>query len=111
MPSAGALEFFSPTYEVLEGAGAAGVDLLVLRIGGSTGQVGATVTTSDGTATAPGDYQSVQSTVTFEDGDTSPKLVKVPLVYSPAAEGDKTFTVTSERSDRMRDARQSRPAS
>ena len=93
LPSAGALEFFSPSYEVFEGAGAAGVDLLVLRIGGSTGQVGAKVTTSDGTATAPGDYQSVQTTVTFEDGDTSPKLIKVPLVYSPAAEGDKTLTV------------------
>ena len=62
------------------------------------------MTTSDDTATAPGDYQSVQTTVTFEDGDTSPKLIKVPLVYSPAAEGDENFHGQSDRTDRMRKA-------
>ncbi|MGZ3444113.1 MAG: Calx-beta domain-containing protein, partial [Myxococcaceae bacterium] len=93
-PSSGALALASPTYDVLEGAGAAGANLLIVRNGGSAGEVTATVSTSDGTATAPDDYLSVRTTVTFEDGEIAPQFVRVPLVYSTAAEGDKTFTVT-----------------
>jgi len=93
-PSAGTLQFAAPAYTVAEAVGASGVNLLVMRTDGSAGRVSATVATSDGTATAAGDYQSVRTTVTFEDGDTTPRFVNVPLVYSPDAEGDKAFNVT-----------------
>jgi uncharacterized delta-60 repeat protein len=93
-PSAGTLAFLFPTFDVLEGAGPAGANLLIVRNGGSAGQVSATVTTSDGTATTADDYESVHTTVTFDDGEIAPQFVRIPLVYSPAAEGNKTFTVT-----------------
>ena len=93
-PSAGTLSIVSPAYLVPEAVGATGVNLVVTRSQGTSGEVSATLTTSDGTATAPGDYQSVRTTVTFKNGDVASQRVSVPLVYDPAAEGDKTFTVT-----------------
>jgi uncharacterized delta-60 repeat protein len=93
-PAAGALQFAFPSYSVPEGVGPDGIDLLVTRVGGSAGEVTATVNTSNGTASAPSDYQSVSSTVTFKDGDIAPRFINVPLVYSTDAEGDKSFTVT-----------------
>jgi uncharacterized delta-60 repeat protein len=95
LPAAGTLAFASPSYNVPEGAASGGIDLLVMRTGGSAGEVSATVTTSDGTATAPGDYQSVNTSITFKDGEIAPRFINVPLAYSTADEGDKTFTVTA----------------
>lgn len=94
LPAAGTIAFASPAYDVPEGAASGGIDLLVMRTGGSAGEVSATVKTSDGTATAPGDYQNVNTTITFNDGEIAPRFINVPLAYNTADEGDKTFTVT-----------------
>lgn len=94
LPAAGTLTFASSAYDVPEGAASGGIDLLVMRIGGSAGEVSATVKTSDGTATSPLDYQSVNTTVTFKDGEIAARFINVPLAYSTADEDDKTFTVT-----------------
>jgi uncharacterized delta-60 repeat protein len=93
-PDAGQLMIASSRYSVPEGAGSDGINLLVMRAGGHAGEVTASVTTSDGSATAPADYQSVSTTVTFKDGENAPRFINVPLVYSADAEGDKTFSVT-----------------
>jgi uncharacterized delta-60 repeat protein len=92
--SAGTLQFLSPEYTIGEAVGASGARLYVMRTGGSAGEVTATVSTGDGTALAGADYVPVDTTVTFADGDTVPRLVNVPLLYSAEEEPDKTFDVT-----------------
>jgi uncharacterized delta-60 repeat protein len=92
--SPGTLQFISPETSIGEAVGEAGPMLFVARTGGSAGEVTATVSTSDGTATAGGDYQSVNASVTFADGDLAPRAIAVPLLYSPEAEPNKTFNVT-----------------
>jgi len=94
LPRGGELRLVSPVLNVPEGAASSGIDLMVTRTDGHTGEVSVKIKTSDGTATAPSDYQSLNTTLTFADGDDAPKFVNVPLVYSTAAEGDETFTVT-----------------
>ena len=54
---AGALQFSAATYSVGENAGPATVT--VTRTGGSSGAVSVTFATSNGTATAPGDYTAL----------------------------------------------------
>ncbi len=92
--SPGTLQFILPDTSIGEAVGEAGPMLFVVRTGGSDGEVSATVSTSDGTATAGGDYRSVNTSVTFKDGDVAPRAVTVPLVYSEDAEPNKTFNVT-----------------
>lgn len=94
LPSAGTLGFLTSDYTTGEAVGAAGAELLVTRTGGSAGEVNATVTTGDATATAGTDYQPVNTIVTFKDGDTTPREVRVPLIYSSSAEPTKSFNVT-----------------
>jgi chitinase len=48
--------------------------------------------TSNGTATAPGDYTAASGTLTFSPGDTS-KTVTVAVVGDTVPEPDETFTV------------------
>jgi len=92
---AGTLMFASPNYTVPESAGASGVELMVLRTGGRSGEVSATLATHEGTAREASDYTPVQTTVTFADGDVEPKYIHVPLVYSTFDEDDaETFTAT-----------------
>lgn len=49
--------------------------------------------TSNGTATAPGDYTAVTKTVTFEPGQIS-QTVAIPVSGDTAAEGDETVNLT-----------------
>jgi hypothetical protein len=48
--------------------------------------------TSDGTASAPGDYTAGSGTLTFSPGDTS-KTISVPVVGDTVPEPDETFNV------------------
>jgi uncharacterized delta-60 repeat protein len=66
----------------------------VTRTGGSSGQVSATVTTSDGTAIVGADYAAVIGTVSFADGDTEPRSINVPITLDTIAEPDKSLTLT-----------------
>ena len=49
--------------------------------------------TADGSATAPADYTSTSSTLTFEPGQTS-RTVEVPIVDDDVEDGGETFTLT-----------------
>jgi hypothetical protein len=94
-PPAGSLEFqIAPPVSVNENAGTA--ILTVTRTGGSTGAVNATVTTSDGSATAGADYTALppNTIVSFEDGDSTPKTVEVTIIDDPAAEQNESLTAT-----------------
>lgn len=58
-----------------------------------SGAVSVNYATSDGTATAPGDYTATSGTLTISPGDLS-GTVSVPIVANTSAEGDETFTLT-----------------
>ena len=68
------------------------VQFAVTRTLGFSGTVSVRVKTSDGTATAPADYDTFDQVLTFADGEAV-KLVTVPLVLDDAAEGTQQFSV------------------
>jgi Ca2+-binding RTX toxin-like protein len=65
----------------------------VTRTGRSTGAVGATLTLSDGTATAPNDYSNNPISVNFADGETS-KTIVIPIVDDNSFEGNETIDLS-----------------
>ena len=58
------------------------------------GAASATITTSDDSAASGADYTAVSTTVRFEDGDSSPRLVEIPIVDDEDAEAPETFDVS-----------------
>jgi hypothetical protein len=68
--------------------------VLVSRTGGSHGSARATVTVQAGSAQAGQDFKTGTRQVTFGDGDTSPRLVEVPLLEDQETEPAETFTVS-----------------
>ncbi|MSP40112.1 MAG: hypothetical protein EXR70_16600 [Deltaproteobacteria bacterium] len=89
---AGSLQFSAATYSVNENGGNAVIT--ITRTGGSTGAVGATFATSNGTATAGSDYTAVNQTVNFANGDTVSKTVNIPITTDSSVEGDETVNLT-----------------
>ena len=89
----GALQFSASTYSVAENAGTGTAVVTVTRTGGSFGVVGVTFATSNGTATAPGDYTAVTQTVGFANGDTAPKTISIPIINDTTAETPANETV------------------
>ena len=87
-PAAGVLQFSAATYTSPETDTPPTVT--VTRTGGSTGAVSATLTTIGGTATADSDFEPVNATVLFADGDTEPRVVVIPIVEDSIAEGNET---------------------
>ena len=82
------VSFSAATYFFAEDIGFAGIT--VLRTGSSQGTTTVNFATSPlGTAIPYTNYVPVFTTVTFVDGQTN-ALVQVPLIHTPAAEGDKT---------------------
>ena len=59
----------------------------------AAGRVTVHYATADGTATAPADYRSTSSTLTFEPGQTS-KTIEVPIVDDDEEDNGETFTLT-----------------
>jgi uncharacterized delta-60 repeat protein len=89
---AGVLQFSAPSFSV--GETNTTPVIVVTRTGGSAGAVTATFTTSDGTALAGADYNAVNATVFFADGDTTSRAVAVPIVQDLLDESDKTVNLT-----------------
>lgn len=88
----GTLQFSAAALSVAEGAGQA--TLTVSRVGGSTGAVGVSFTTANGTATAGSDYTLTAGTLSWADGDTSSKTISVPILDDAVQESDETFTMS-----------------
>ncbi len=65
----------------------------VIRTGGSDGNVSATINLTDGTATAPGDYNNTPIVLDFANGETS-ITVTVPIVNDAIAESNETINLT-----------------
>ncbi len=90
--TAGSLAFSTPTFSVNED-GIAVAAVTVTRTGGSRGAVGATITLAAGTATLA-DYNGSPIVVTFADGDTTAKVVKIPIVNDTIKEGNETINLS-----------------
>jgi len=88
----GILQFSSPTYSFNEGAGNAVI--MLTRNGGSSGSVGVTFSTSNGTAVAGSDYTTVSQTVSWANGDTTNKTVNVPINNDTLVETNETVNLT-----------------
>lgn len=88
----GVLQLSASSYSVNEGAGTA--TITVKRTNGSTGIVGATVSTSDGTASSASDYDATSQAVSFADGDVADKTVSIPITDDGTYEGNETVNLT-----------------
>jgi len=90
-PPPGTLQFTVSTASVNESAGT--ITLTVSRVIGSSGAVGVQYATGNGSATAGSDYTTTSGTLSWANGDTSPKTITVPILDDSAVEGSETFTL------------------
>jgi hypothetical protein len=65
----------------------------VSRSGGSSGAVGVSYATADGTAIAGTDYTAETGTLSWASGDTSTKSVTIPVAASPGFAGTRAFSL------------------
>lgn len=88
--SGGTLAFSAAGYSVSETGVVARI--MVNRTGGTASAVTVTARTSDGTATAPADYSSVETVLTFSNGQTSATFA-VPVIDDGLGEGNETVSL------------------
>ena len=91
-PPVGALQFAQASYSVGEGSGA--VTLSVTRTGGSSGAVGVSYASANGSATAGQDYTATNGVLSWVAGDAAAKAIVVPIIDDSLIETNETFTVT-----------------
>jgi uncharacterized delta-60 repeat protein len=68
--------------------------VLVSRTGGSRGATSVVVTTTGGTARSGVDFKPTRTLVRFENGDTSPRLVEIPIREDLTRESPESFRVS-----------------
>ncbi len=91
VPSAGVIQFSGANYSVNENA--ATLLVTITRINGSNGSLSVDVTSSNGSAISGENYQALNTTVSFADGELS-RNVTIALIDDNVYEGDKTFDIT-----------------
>ncbi|MEG3939379.1 Calx-beta domain-containing protein [Microcoleus sp. S36b_A3] len=87
------LQFSSPTFSVNED-GTPIAAVTVTRTGVTSGTVSATVSLTDGTATAPADYNANAIVVNFAPGDSAPKTVNIPIINDTLLESNETVNLS-----------------
>ena len=91
--AAGSLQFSADSYTAGESDQIMPVQ--VVRTGGSSGAVTATIATSDGTAVAGTDYVALTGSVFFGDGDDDPRTVEITVLPDRiGGQDDRTLTIT-----------------
>lgn len=88
-PDAGVLQFSAGSFSVDEFAGAV-PSIVVTRTGGNQGAVSVNFSTGDGSA-GTDDYESVQGTVLFADGDDARRVIEVPITGDARVEANETI--------------------
>jgi len=88
----GVLQFSSATYSVDENGGSALIT--VTRTGGSSGAVGVSYATSNGTATAGSDYTATSGPLSWANGETASKTFSVPILTDSPSEPNETVNLT-----------------
>ena len=68
--------------------------ITIHRNGGSTGAISVNYATSNGTATAGQDYTAVSGTLTWADGDMTPKTISIPIHADFVADDAETVGLT-----------------
>jgi hypothetical protein len=91
-PNSVVVEFSDSAFSVKED-GTPITEITLTRTLNTQGEVSVTVTPSNGTATAPNDYNNNPITVTFADGETQ-KTVTIPIVDDLQFEGNETLNLT-----------------
>lgn len=86
----GTLSFAAATYGVLETVGT--LTVTVNRVGGTSGTVGVTYATTNGTGVSGEEYTGVSGTLSFAAGETS-KTFTIAIADDTSVDGAKTFTV------------------
>ena len=89
--AAGSLQFSQATYSVNEGIGSK--TITVSRTGGSDGSVSVDYAINDGTATSGNDYSATPGTLTWNDGDSSNKLITVNIIDDNNQESSENFSL------------------
>lgn len=87
-----AFRFSQITAKVVESGGA--ITLKVNRSGSTTGAVGCSFATANGTALAGTHYTNTSGTLSWADGEGGEKSFTVPIINVGGAGGNKTFTAT-----------------
>lgn len=87
-----AVAFESASYVATE-ASKSGT-LTLVRTGSSVGQIRVTVVDDGGSAEAGKDYEYSPRTVTWDDGETSPKSIEISIVHDTLAEGDEQISLS-----------------
>ena len=85
------VQFSSPHFGVVENSGPALVTLT--RTGDVQDGASVDLTTTNGTATAPGDYTDADARVTFAPGETI-ATVTIPVTNDPTTEGEETVLLS-----------------
>lgn len=88
---AGAIRLSKATYSV--GEAGKQVTITAMRVGGSSGAVGVSYETSDGTATAGSDYTSIPGVLAWADGDKANKNFTILIANDTLDEAIETFTM------------------
>ena len=91
-PHAGTVQLNARAFSVGEASGTALV--LVTRKGGSRGAASVIVRTSGGSARSGVDFKPTKTLVRFENRDTSPRLVEVPIREDLTRESPESFKVS-----------------
>jgi hypothetical protein len=87
-------QFSARTYTVQAGSSTVQATISVDRVGGSSGAVSVNYqTTSGGTGVAGTDYNTASGTLTWNDGDTTPKEFTVTILSDQNAGGDRTVNL------------------
>ncbi len=88
----GAIQLAQSSYSFSEMAGV--VNIAVSRVGGASGAVSVSYSTSDGSAKAGFDYLPASGMLTWADGDATVKFIPVTLINDGVTEGGETFNVS-----------------
>ncbi len=88
----GTIQFNNSTYSINEN-GTPVTAVTLTRSNGSDGAVSVRINLTNGTATAPSDYNNTQVTVNFANGETS-KTVNIPIVNDTQFEPDETVNLS-----------------
>ncbi len=89
---AGTIQFSASSFATSESSSDPLV--LVTRTGGAHGSASVNVSTHGGSAQSGRDFRATTTTVRFGNGDTSPRLVEIPLREDQAVEPPESFTVS-----------------
>lgn len=89
--SAPVVEFAKASYITWENSGS--ITVTVNRANSSSGAVSVQYATSDGLAVAGTNYTAANGTLSWADGDTSPKQIVIPVLNDGVADWDKDFQI------------------